>query len=177
MTLPTRSLGSSGLKITTLGFGAWAIGGGDWAFGWGPSSWASTGSTPPLFTVSAILRKWSAVFCTSCLRPSAHSCSQNAVSSGTSVTAWWSLSGYSGQNQFGLSAKHRSAGWALNGSTYTSSTGRMRSVRAWRILGQRWCGSSKKEKCGLWACRTSMPGSSNGARRSITWIPSSHPSP
>lgn len=36
MTLPTRSLGSSGLNITTVGFGAWAIGGGDWAFGWGP---------------------------------------------------------------------------------------------------------------------------------------------
>src|SRR5438128_3474617 len=36
MTLPTRSLGSSGLKITTLGFGAWAIGGGGWSFGWGP---------------------------------------------------------------------------------------------------------------------------------------------
>ena len=35
-TLPTRPLGSSGLEITTLGFGAWAIGGGGWAFGWGP---------------------------------------------------------------------------------------------------------------------------------------------
>lgn len=36
MTLPTRPLGSSGLRITTVGFGAWAIGGGGWAFGWGP---------------------------------------------------------------------------------------------------------------------------------------------
>ena len=36
MTLPTRPLGSTGLKITTLGFGAWAIGGGGWSFGWGP---------------------------------------------------------------------------------------------------------------------------------------------
>jgi len=34
--LPTRGLGSSGLEITVVGFGAWAIGGGDWAFGWGP---------------------------------------------------------------------------------------------------------------------------------------------
>lgn len=33
---PTRSLGRAGPAITTLGFGAWAIGGGDWAFGWGP---------------------------------------------------------------------------------------------------------------------------------------------
>jgi len=34
--LPTRSLGSSGLEITAVGFGAWAVGGGGWAFGWGP---------------------------------------------------------------------------------------------------------------------------------------------
>jgi aryl-alcohol dehydrogenase-like predicted oxidoreductase len=34
--LPTRSLGSAGPRITTLGFGAWAIGGGDTPFGWGP---------------------------------------------------------------------------------------------------------------------------------------------
>lgn len=36
MALPTRPLGSSGLRITTVGFGAWAIGGGGWAFSWGP---------------------------------------------------------------------------------------------------------------------------------------------
>jgi aryl-alcohol dehydrogenase-like predicted oxidoreductase len=36
MNLPTRPLGTSGLDITTVGFGAWAIGGGGWAFGWGP---------------------------------------------------------------------------------------------------------------------------------------------
>jgi len=35
-TLPTRPLGTSGLEITTVGFGAWAIGGGGWSFGWGP---------------------------------------------------------------------------------------------------------------------------------------------
>jgi aryl-alcohol dehydrogenase-like predicted oxidoreductase len=34
--LPTRRLGSSDLRITRVGFGAWAIGGGDWSFGWGP---------------------------------------------------------------------------------------------------------------------------------------------
>ena len=31
----TRKLRHSDLDITTVGFGAWAIGGGDWAFGWG----------------------------------------------------------------------------------------------------------------------------------------------
>jgi aryl-alcohol dehydrogenase-like predicted oxidoreductase len=34
--LPTRPLGSSGLDITPVGFGAWAIGGGGWSYGWGP---------------------------------------------------------------------------------------------------------------------------------------------
>src|SRR5579862_8937484 len=36
MSLQTRPLGSSGIHITTVGFGAWAIGGGGWAFSWGP---------------------------------------------------------------------------------------------------------------------------------------------
>jgi len=36
MALPSCPLGSSGLQITRLGFGAWAIGGGGWAFAWGP---------------------------------------------------------------------------------------------------------------------------------------------
>jgi len=33
--LQTTELGSTGLEITRLGFGAWAIGGGNWEFGWG----------------------------------------------------------------------------------------------------------------------------------------------
>ena len=36
MRIDKRPLGSSGLEITTVGFGAWAIGGGGWSFGWGP---------------------------------------------------------------------------------------------------------------------------------------------
>src|SRR3954464_8625168 len=32
----TAPLGTTGLEITTVGFGAWAIGGGGWEFGWGP---------------------------------------------------------------------------------------------------------------------------------------------
>src|SRR5579863_5851403 len=34
--LETAQLGSTGLRITRVGFGAWAIGGGGWEFGWGP---------------------------------------------------------------------------------------------------------------------------------------------
>lgn len=33
---PTTQLGRTGMDITRVGFGAWAIGGGDWAFAWGP---------------------------------------------------------------------------------------------------------------------------------------------
>ena len=32
----TTQLGHTGLEITRVGFGAWAIGGGGWEFGWGP---------------------------------------------------------------------------------------------------------------------------------------------
>jgi aryl-alcohol dehydrogenase-like predicted oxidoreductase len=34
--LATVELGSTGLQITRIGFGAWALGGGNWQFGWGP---------------------------------------------------------------------------------------------------------------------------------------------
>ncbi len=34
--LATTPLGGTGLQITRVGFGAWAIGGGGWEFGWGP---------------------------------------------------------------------------------------------------------------------------------------------
>jgi aryl-alcohol dehydrogenase-like predicted oxidoreductase len=36
MQLHKRPLGSSGLEITTVGFGSWATGGGGWTYGWGP---------------------------------------------------------------------------------------------------------------------------------------------
>jgi aryl-alcohol dehydrogenase-like predicted oxidoreductase len=35
-TLRTTQLGQTGLEITRIGLGAWAIGGGNWEFGWGP---------------------------------------------------------------------------------------------------------------------------------------------
>lgn len=34
--LATTPLGGTGMEITRVGFGAWAIGGGGWEFGWGP---------------------------------------------------------------------------------------------------------------------------------------------
>ncbi len=44
MTLPKRPLGTSGLAITAVGLGAWAIGG-EWAFGWGPQDDADSIAT------------------------------------------------------------------------------------------------------------------------------------
>jgi aryl-alcohol dehydrogenase-like predicted oxidoreductase len=34
--LKTTRLGQTGLEVTRVGFGAWALGGGDWEHGWGP---------------------------------------------------------------------------------------------------------------------------------------------
>ncbi len=34
--LQTRQLGNTDMHITTVGFGAWALGGGDWVYAWGP---------------------------------------------------------------------------------------------------------------------------------------------
>ena len=42
VTLPTRRLGLSELRLSTVGFGAWAAGGGGWAFGWGPQDDAAS---------------------------------------------------------------------------------------------------------------------------------------
>src|SRR5882762_2248572 len=42
MTLNSRPLGTSDLEITTVGFGAWAIGGGGWSHGWGPQDDAAS---------------------------------------------------------------------------------------------------------------------------------------
>jgi aryl-alcohol dehydrogenase-like predicted oxidoreductase len=36
--LPTRALGDTDMRITRVGFGAWAIGGPEWAAGWGSQS-------------------------------------------------------------------------------------------------------------------------------------------
>jgi aryl-alcohol dehydrogenase-like predicted oxidoreductase len=34
--IKTAPLGTTGLEISRVGLGAWAIGGGGWEFGWGP---------------------------------------------------------------------------------------------------------------------------------------------
>src|SRR3981081_384168 len=45
MTMPTHPLGSSGLHITRVGFGSWAIGGGGCWWGWGPQDDAASLAT------------------------------------------------------------------------------------------------------------------------------------
>lgn len=43
--MQTRRLGNSDLNITTIGYGAWAIGGSGWAFAWGPQDDAESVAT------------------------------------------------------------------------------------------------------------------------------------
>jgi len=45
MELPTYPLGRSGLHLTRVGFGSWAVGGGGWSFGWGPQDDAESLAT------------------------------------------------------------------------------------------------------------------------------------
>ncbi len=45
MALATLPLGLSGLDITRVGFGSWAVGGGGWSFGWGPQDDADSLAT------------------------------------------------------------------------------------------------------------------------------------
>jgi aryl-alcohol dehydrogenase-like predicted oxidoreductase len=42
MSLPTSPLGRSGMHITRVGLGSWAVGGGGWVFGWGPQDDAAS---------------------------------------------------------------------------------------------------------------------------------------
>jgi aryl-alcohol dehydrogenase-like predicted oxidoreductase len=45
MSLPRFPLGRSGMHITRLGLGSWAVGGGGWVFGWGPQDDAASVAT------------------------------------------------------------------------------------------------------------------------------------
>ena len=45
MALAKRPLGTSGMNITRVGFGSWAVGGGGWSFGWGPQDDAESLAT------------------------------------------------------------------------------------------------------------------------------------
>jgi aryl-alcohol dehydrogenase-like predicted oxidoreductase len=40
--MQTRRLGQSGLELTTIGLGTWAMGGGGWSFAWGPQDDAAS---------------------------------------------------------------------------------------------------------------------------------------
>ena len=53
--MQTRTLGNSDLKITPLGFGAWAVGG-EWKFGWGPQS--DTDSTGAIHRALELGMNW-----------------------------------------------------------------------------------------------------------------------
>ena len=108
MTLNTRPLGTSGMTITTVGFGAWAIGGG-WAHGWGPQSDAASIAAIRHAVDSGVNWIDTALRCTGSVTQkksldwrsarsrltSAHSCSPRAVRLATRPTHTPSRSGIS----------------------------------------------------------------------------------
>ena len=152
--LPTRPLGRSGLKITTVGFGAWAVGGGDWAFGWGPQdddesldamrravalgvNWIDTAAVYGLGHSEELVGRAAAG---SARRRAAARVHQ--VRHGLGRARPHGLAGADPRARLDprASAKPRSGGSASSGSTCTSSTGPTRSAPRSRNRGQRWRG-------------------------------------
>ena len=97
--LPTTRLGWTGMDLTRVGFGAWAIGGAGWAYAgaarttsrrsrrfatrWSPES---TGSTPPPFTGSDTPKRWWRPRWPGCPRRTGPTSSPRAVWSGIGPT-------------------------------------------------------------------------------------------
>ena len=160
MNLPTRPLGSSGIEITTVGFGAWAAGGGGWSFGWGPQddeesiaamrraidggvNWIDTAAVYGLGhseeVVGRLLR--------SSPRPTGRWSSRNVDWSGTTPTGWRWRCATCSRRPSHENARRRCGGCRWSASTCTSSTGRTRPARRSKTHGPRWCVSWSRARC------------------------------
>ena len=153
MSLPTRPLGSSGLQITTVGFGAWAIGGGGWAFSWGPQddneSIAAmrhgTGIGHQLDRHRGRVRKlghsrkkWSENFCGICPRLSIRLVFTKCGLTWDEKIPCSKPNAFSNRKRFAGNAKNRCAAWALSAKTCTNFTGLTKCARPSKIPGLRW---------------------------------------
>ena len=130
--IKTAELGATGLEITRVGFGAWAIGGGGYDWGWGApgrrrirslrsttrSSSASTGSTRPPNTASVTRRRSSVA--RSRASPSAPTCSRKAGSPKGRIERRCRASS---ETRSGASSRGASDGSGSKRSTSTRSTG------------------------------------------------------
>lgn len=158
-TLPTRQLGITDMRITTVGFGAWAVGGGDWSFGWGPQddadsvatirralelgiNWIDTAAVYGLRRSEEVVRRALADL-PSADRPLVFTQGGLVWDERERMAA---RSSRSGRTRSGAGARPPSGGSGWNGSICTSSTGPTRSERRSRIPGPRWCGSSEEGK-------------------------------
>ena len=178
-----RRLGSSGPEITTVGFGAWAVGG-DWAFGWGPQDderldrgdpprprrAASTGSTPPPSTGSGTPRRsWRAALesIPAAERPSS---SPSAGWSGTRTRPTARRASTCARTPSAGSARPRCAAWAWSASTSTSSTGPTRRARRSRSRGAAMARPRRRgQGAGRRGLQLRRRAARAAARRSCTW--------
>ena len=151
MTLPTRALGTSGVEITAVGFGAWAAGGGGWSFGWGPQddeesiaamrraiergiNWIDTAAVYGLGhseeVVGRLLRE---------LPPSGRPLRLHQVRAGLGRAGpRWRSPARPHARLDPRECEASLGGSASSGSTCTSSTGPTRSARRSRNRGTRW---------------------------------------
>ena len=145
--LPTTRLGWTGMHLTRVGFGAWAIGGGGWAFGWGSQDDAdsvaairhavrpaSTGSTPrPFMAWGTPRRSWRRAARVAGGRASLR-VHQVRADPGPGRPFCRAAAGRRPASSETRS-RPPSAGWASSVSTCISSTGRTRSARRSKRLG------------------------------------------
>ena len=185
--LPRRRLGTSGLEITPVGFGAWAAGGGGWSFGWGPQddeaslaamrravdhgvNWIDTAPVYGLGHSEELVG-----------RAAARDPAAERPLVFTKCGLDWDERDRMKQSpprppariRSAASATPRCGAWAWSASTSTSSTGPTRRARRSRTRGRRWRGWSRRARCARSASATSGSRSSNAARRCATWTRSS----
>ena len=180
--LPTRPLGTTGLDLTTVGFGAWAAGGGAWAYGWGPQdddesvdamrralalgvNWIDTAAVYGLGHSEEVVGR--------VLRDLPEAERPYVFTKGGLV--WNERDRMAAPVQTlapgsirAESARPRSAASVSSASICISSTGPTPSARRSRRRGQRWRVWSTKARCGRQASPTSTSPCSSAARRSAT---------
>src|SRR3984957_14039584 len=177
--LPTTRLGRTGMLLTRVGFGAWAIGGGDWGFAWGNQDNAASIAAIRHAVESGV--NW---IDTAAVYGLGHS--EEVVAAAladlpeadrpyvfTKGGLVWDPSDRSAAPRRGGAPARPRAEGGSSGSTCTRCTGRPRTAPRWRSTGR--CSPTSSARA-----RSARPGfptttSSNWRRpsRSAPWTPSS----
>ena len=188
--LPTRPLGTTGLDLTTVGFGAWAAGGGGWAFGWGPQEDdESHRRHAPRARARRQLDRHRRGLRAGPLRGGGGPGARELPEADRPYVFTKCGLVWDEQDRMAApgrtwrrirsagSARPRSAGSASSGSISTSSTGPTRSARPSRRRGRRWRGWWRRARCARPASPTSTSRCWSAARRSATSTRCSRRSP